>query len=162
MSKQHYQVATYKTQLSVGYLVKRAHSLMLDIMEPIIEQHGFTFIQYVCCAALRDGIAVNPKDICAQVSSRQRRAHPGDRPAGGARTAGARAPRSRSPQSGIAAHAGRPRRPSKVSFRWSSTSSTGCWPTSARPRFRNSLRLLLKLNDTLLAHIDPLPPRPRR
>src|SRR6201999_4635081 len=65
MSKQHYDFATYKTQQSVGYLVKRTHSLMLDIMEPIIEQHGFTFIQYVVLAALRDGIAVNPKDICS-------------------------------------------------------------------------------------------------
>ena len=65
MSKQHYEVSTYKAQLSIGYLVKRAHSLMLDIMEPIIEQHGFTFIQYVVLAALRDGIAVNPKDICS-------------------------------------------------------------------------------------------------
>jgi DNA-binding MarR family transcriptional regulator len=66
MSKQHYQIATYKAQLSVGYLVKRAHSLMLDIMEPVIEQRGFSFVQYVVMSALRDGIAVNPKVICAQ------------------------------------------------------------------------------------------------
>jgi DNA-binding MarR family transcriptional regulator len=66
MSKQHYHVSTYKSQMSVGYLVKRAHSLMLDLMEPLIENHGFTFIQYVILAALRDGIAVNPKDICSQ------------------------------------------------------------------------------------------------
>jgi DNA-binding MarR family transcriptional regulator len=64
MYKQHYQASTYKAQLSVGYLVKRAHSLMLDAMEPLIEEHGFTFLQYVILAALRDGIAVNPKDIC--------------------------------------------------------------------------------------------------
>jgi DNA-binding MarR family transcriptional regulator len=66
MSKQHYQVATYKSHLSVGYLVKRAHSLMLDIMEPIFAASGFTFLQYVILACLREGIAVNPKDICAQ------------------------------------------------------------------------------------------------
>ena len=66
MSKQHYQVSTYKAQLNVGYLVKSAHSLMLDIMEPVIEQRGFSFIQYVVMSALRDGIAVNPKTICAQ------------------------------------------------------------------------------------------------
>lgn len=66
MSKQHYKVATYKSQLSIGYLVKRAHSLMLDVLEPVIEQHGFSFIQYVIMATLRDGIAVNPKDICSQ------------------------------------------------------------------------------------------------
>jgi DNA-binding MarR family transcriptional regulator len=66
MSKQHYRVSTYKAQLSVGYLVKRAHSLMLDIMEPLIEQRGFSFIQYVVLTCLHDGIAVNPKDICIQ------------------------------------------------------------------------------------------------
>jgi DNA-binding MarR family transcriptional regulator len=66
VSKQHYQIATYKAQLSVGYLVKRAHSLMLDIMEPVIEQHGFSFVQYIVMSALRDGIAVNPNAICAQ------------------------------------------------------------------------------------------------
>ena len=66
MSKQHYQVSTYTAQMSVGYLVKRAHSLMLDIMEPVITQRGFSFVQYVVMSSLRDGIAVNPKDICVQ------------------------------------------------------------------------------------------------
>jgi DNA-binding MarR family transcriptional regulator len=66
MSKQHYRIATYKAQSSVGYLVKRAHSLMLDVMEPVIEQRGFTFIQYIVLSCLRDDIAVNPKDICSQ------------------------------------------------------------------------------------------------
>jgi DNA-binding MarR family transcriptional regulator len=66
MSKQHYQVGTYRAQLSIGYLVKRAHSLMLDIMEPVIEQRGFSFVQYVVMSSLRDGIALNPKTICAQ------------------------------------------------------------------------------------------------
>ena len=66
MSKQHYQVSTYKTQSSVGYLTKRAHSLMLDVMEPLFESHGFSFVQYVIMSWLRDGIAVNPKDICIQ------------------------------------------------------------------------------------------------
>ena len=59
MSKQHYDLATYKAQTSVGYLVKRAHSLMLDVMEPLIEERGFTFMQYVVLSCLRDGIAVN-------------------------------------------------------------------------------------------------------
>jgi DNA-binding MarR family transcriptional regulator len=66
MSKQHYKIETYRAQDSVGYLVKRAHSLMVDIMEPVFEARGFTFLQYVILAWLRDGIAVNPKDICAQ------------------------------------------------------------------------------------------------
>jgi DNA-binding MarR family transcriptional regulator len=66
MSKQHYQVSTYRAQKSVGYLIKRAHSLMLDVMEPVVEARGFSFIQYVILSWLRDGIAVNPKDICFQ------------------------------------------------------------------------------------------------
>jgi DNA-binding MarR family transcriptional regulator len=67
MSKQqHYRVSTYKSQNSVGYLLKRAHSLMLAVIEPMLEERGFTFIQYVILSWLRDGIAVNPKDICVQ------------------------------------------------------------------------------------------------
>src|ERR1700720_1636708 len=66
MSKQHYQASTYRAQKSVGYLIKRAHSLMLDVLEPVLEERGFSFIQYVILSWLRDGIAVNPKDICFQ------------------------------------------------------------------------------------------------
>jgi DNA-binding MarR family transcriptional regulator len=66
MSKQHYQVSTFRAQQSVGYLTKRAHSLMLAVIEPLLEERGFTFMQYVILAWLRDGIAVNPKDICFQ------------------------------------------------------------------------------------------------
>src|SRR6267154_6502212 len=66
MSKQHYETATYRAQDNVGYLVKRTHSLMVDAMEPVFEARGFTFLQYVILAWLRDGIAVNPRDICMQ------------------------------------------------------------------------------------------------
>ncbi len=66
MSKQHYQASTYRAQSSVGYLIKRAHSMMLDVLEPVFEAHGFTFVQYQVLASLRDGIGVNPKDICSQ------------------------------------------------------------------------------------------------
>src|SRR6202011_2772704 len=44
---------------------KRTHSLMVDTMEPVFAARGFTFLQYVIMSWLRDGIAVNPKDICA-------------------------------------------------------------------------------------------------
>src|ERR1700677_601983 len=66
MSRQHYQVASFRAQDSVGYLVKRAHSLMLDAIEPVFEAHGFSFIQYGVLAWLRDGVALIPKDICAR------------------------------------------------------------------------------------------------
>jgi DNA-binding MarR family transcriptional regulator len=66
MSKQYYKVESYRAQDSVGYLVKRAHSLNMDVMEPVLVARGFTFLQYVILAWLRDGIAVNPRDICTQ------------------------------------------------------------------------------------------------
>jgi DNA-binding MarR family transcriptional regulator len=66
MSKHHYNIETYRARDSMGYLVKRAHSLMVDIMEPVFEARGFTFLQYVILSFLREGIALNPRDICAQ------------------------------------------------------------------------------------------------
>jgi DNA-binding MarR family transcriptional regulator len=66
MSKQHYQAATYKAQNSVGYLIKRAHSMLLDVLEQVFEEQGFSYIQYVILSWVRDGLAVNPRDICVQ------------------------------------------------------------------------------------------------
>ncbi len=66
MSKQYYHAATYRAQNSVGYLIKRAQSMMLDVLEQVFEEQGFSYIQYVILSWLRDGIAVNPKDICVQ------------------------------------------------------------------------------------------------
>jgi DNA-binding MarR family transcriptional regulator len=39
---------------------------MMDVMEPLLAERGYTFVQYVILSWLRDGIAVNPKDICVQ------------------------------------------------------------------------------------------------
>jgi hypothetical protein len=46
---------TYLARNSVSYLLKCAHSLMLDIMQPVLKKHGFTFIHYVILSWLRDG-----------------------------------------------------------------------------------------------------------
>jgi len=66
MSKPHYRAESYKARSSIGYLVKRAHALMLDNLEPAFAEQGFTFIQWVVLMYLRDGIAVNAKDICVE------------------------------------------------------------------------------------------------
>jgi DNA-binding MarR family transcriptional regulator len=65
MSEQHYKVSNFRAQESIGYLIKRAHSLLHDMLEPVLEAHGFSLIQYVMLAWLRDGIAINPKTFCA-------------------------------------------------------------------------------------------------
>jgi DNA-binding MarR family transcriptional regulator len=64
--KQYYQIATYRSQHAIGYLMKRSHSMMLDLMEPVLAERGFTFIQYVILSWLRDGIAITPKAFCDQ------------------------------------------------------------------------------------------------
>jgi hypothetical protein len=33
---------------------------------PLLGKHGLTFVQYFALSWLRDGIALNPKDICFQ------------------------------------------------------------------------------------------------
>jgi len=66
MSKQHYKSSNYTPRTSIGYLVKRSHALLLDTVEPALAARGFTFTQYIVLAYLRDGIAINPKDFCAE------------------------------------------------------------------------------------------------
>lgn len=64
MSKQHYHPGTYSVRNSVGYLIKRAYALMLDVLEPAFAAHGFTYMQYVVLMQLRSGEAVNQRDFC--------------------------------------------------------------------------------------------------
>src|ERR1700734_3246168 len=66
MSEQHYQASTYTAQSSIGYLIKRANAMMMDMLENLFADRGFSFIQYAILTWVRDGIAVNPKDICVQ------------------------------------------------------------------------------------------------
>jgi DNA-binding MarR family transcriptional regulator len=67
MYRRHYRPETYKARSSIGYLVKRAHALMLDRLEPEVARHGFTFTQWVVLMHLRDGLALNASDLCAQL-----------------------------------------------------------------------------------------------
>lgn len=67
MPTQHYRTDTYLAQNSVGYLLKRAHSLLVDHLEPVLEANGFTFTQWVVLMHLRDGLALNATVLCAQL-----------------------------------------------------------------------------------------------
>ena len=66
MSTQHYHASTYRAQNSIGYHVKRAHSMMSDVLERMFAERGFSYIQYIILASLRENPSVNPKDICIQ------------------------------------------------------------------------------------------------
>ena len=67
MSEQHYHAATYTAKSSVGYLIKRAHAMLMDVLENLFADRGFSFIHYAILTYVRDGIAVNPKDLCTQI-----------------------------------------------------------------------------------------------
>jgi DNA-binding MarR family transcriptional regulator len=64
---QHYTADKYRAKTSVGYLVKRANSLVIEGLEPALAECGFTFTQWVVMMHLRDGLAPNAKDICVQL-----------------------------------------------------------------------------------------------
>ena len=64
---QHYTADKYRAKSSVGYLVKRASALVIEGLEPMLAEQGFTFTQWVVMMYLRDGLAPNAKDICVQL-----------------------------------------------------------------------------------------------
>lgn len=63
MPRQHYKAATYRAQSSIGYLMRRGHALLSDLLEPLLERRGFSFVQYVILRLLCDEIAATPGDI---------------------------------------------------------------------------------------------------
>jgi DNA-binding MarR family transcriptional regulator len=67
MPKQFYRADTYRARDSIGYLMKRVTSMMMDRIEASFEGHGFTFTQWVVLMYLRDGISVTPAGICREM-----------------------------------------------------------------------------------------------
>lgn len=64
---QHYQPETYHARGSVGYLIKRAHGLLVDHIEGAVTPSGFTFTQWVVMMYLRDGLALNATELCVRL-----------------------------------------------------------------------------------------------
>jgi DNA-binding MarR family transcriptional regulator len=67
MPMQHYRAETFQLRSSVGCLVKRAQALLLERVESAVAGSGFTFTQWLVLMYLRDGLAVNAADLCAQI-----------------------------------------------------------------------------------------------
>lgn len=63
-SREHYKAATYRAQTNIGYLMKRAHSMLVDLAEPVLDAHRLNFVQYAILMILRDGAPLNPTTIC--------------------------------------------------------------------------------------------------
>jgi DNA-binding MarR family transcriptional regulator len=64
---QHYRTEGFKARSSVGYLLKRAHTLLLDQLEAAVAGSDITATQWVVLMHLRDGLAINAADLCSQL-----------------------------------------------------------------------------------------------
>lgn len=64
---QHYRPEIYQARTSIGYLIKRAHSLLIDHLESVVAGNDLTFTQWVVLMYLRDGLAINATDLCSQL-----------------------------------------------------------------------------------------------
>jgi DNA-binding MarR family transcriptional regulator len=67
MQKRHYDPQAYQPRSSVGYLIRRANGLMADVVDPAFAGAGFTFTQWIVLIRLREGIPLNPKDLCGEL-----------------------------------------------------------------------------------------------
>jgi DNA-binding MarR family transcriptional regulator len=64
---QHYRVEGYKARSGIGYLLKRAHVLMLGQLEAVVAGSDITATQWVVLMHLREGLAINATDLCLQL-----------------------------------------------------------------------------------------------
>jgi DNA-binding MarR family transcriptional regulator len=67
MPVQHYKPEMYRARGSVGYLIKRAHSRLVDHLEAVVTPSDLNFTQWVVLMYLRDGLALNASDLCTQL-----------------------------------------------------------------------------------------------
>ncbi len=67
MPTQHFRSDSFLGRNSPGYLLKRAHSALIDHLEPVIEARGFTFTQYVVLMYLREGLVLSASVLCSQL-----------------------------------------------------------------------------------------------
>jgi DNA-binding MarR family transcriptional regulator len=67
MLMQHYRQEAYSARSSVGYLLKRAHVLLVDQLEAAVADSDITATQWVVLMYLRDGLAINASDLCVQL-----------------------------------------------------------------------------------------------
>lgn len=60
----HYDVKSYASASSIGYLVKLASGLMLDRVTQEFESHDITFMQWTVLMRLKEGRDVTASDLC--------------------------------------------------------------------------------------------------
>jgi DNA-binding MarR family transcriptional regulator len=63
MARKHYDVRTFSSAESIGYLLKLAHALMHDAAAAAFEGHDLSFMQWLVLVKLREG-ASTPSELC--------------------------------------------------------------------------------------------------
>ena len=64
---QHYRSEAYSVRGSIGYQLKRAHTLMLEQLAAAVAASEITVTQWLVLMYLRDGLAINASDLCLQL-----------------------------------------------------------------------------------------------
>jgi len=67
MSDPYYSAETYRARSSIGYLIRRAHTLIMPKVEAAFTEHEVTFTQWVIMMYLRDGLATTAAGICRDI-----------------------------------------------------------------------------------------------
>jgi DNA-binding MarR family transcriptional regulator len=68
MNRQEHKAWTSNYHGEIGDLVRRAYASVLEIIEPALESDGLSLVQYQVLAALRNGTAAGPTDLCVQLN----------------------------------------------------------------------------------------------
>jgi len=63
VSTRHYDVETFTSANSIGYLLKLSHSLMHEAASAAFAGHDVSFIQWIVLTKLREG-TLNASDLC--------------------------------------------------------------------------------------------------
>src|SRR5262245_52931339 len=67
MVAKHYDSKTFTTATSVGYLLKMAHTLMVECASEAFAGRDISFMQWIALMKLREGVATTPGDLCREM-----------------------------------------------------------------------------------------------
>lgn len=67
MTVKHYDAKSFTSSKSIGYLLKVAHTLMLERATAVFAERDISFMQWIVLTKLREGVAVTSSDLCRHI-----------------------------------------------------------------------------------------------
>jgi len=64
MPKQYYQIKSYQSQHSIGYLLRRSGKLITARIEALFVKEDVSFVQWAILMNLRDGLRMTAAELC--------------------------------------------------------------------------------------------------